>query len=84
MKVGQVVGPKLFAGAWWTIKCLDRTVERTNSFNEVKEDCKTSALVAKGYALNGKRLDKEFADYVQAANIQPFRPYYRDAVSFKK
>lgn len=80
MKVGQQIGPRKFAGAWWIIRCLDKQPAKKRSFEEVKDEARTGAMLAKGLPVNSKKTQAAFEGFQRKANVQAFWTYYKDAV----
>ena len=80
MAVGQRSEPVKFGGAWWIIRCNDKTAAKTVPFDTVKDECRLGARVAKGMKLHGKDVEDRFKQFQQAANIQAFWRQYENAV----
>ena len=83
-KIGQRAGPVQIAGAWWIIQVLDRKLSRTLPFDQVRNECRTGALLLKGTPVNGKQVQADFEVYRKSANIQAFWPEYKPAVDQMK
>ncbi len=83
MKIGDQIGPREFVKAWWIIKCLEKQPEVVQSFEKVKTECRTGALMMKGLPLNGKKVQDGFAAYQKDAKVQAFWRQYENAVSPK-
>jgi parvulin-like peptidyl-prolyl isomerase len=81
MKVGEQMGPRRFAGAWWIIRCVDRKPEKTLPFEQVKDECRTGAMLLKGIPANAKKVQEGFEEFQKKANIQAFWTQYKQAVS---
>lgn len=84
LKIGQQIGPQKFAGAYWIIRCLEKTSERTLSFPQVKEECRTQVLLSKGAPKNTDKLKKDFETFRNQARIQAFWDRYSDFANKSK
>lgn len=80
MKVGDMKGPVKMAGAWWVIRCLDKTPAKTQTYAQAREEAKTGALLMKGIPANTQKLQKDYAEFQRKARIQAFWKQYADAV----
>lgn len=83
MKIGDEVGPRQFAGAWWIIRCMDKKAAVTRSYDDVKDDCLTGAAVLKGGEANVKQAQAAFVEFQKDSKLQSFWPNYADAVKMK-
>jgi foldase protein PrsA len=81
MKVGETLGPKRFANAWWIIRCLDKKAAHTQPFDEVKEECRLGALLAKGLPVNGAKVQSDFQEFARKSNLQAFWGQYKSAIT---
>lgn len=81
LKIGEQLGPRKFAGAWWLIRCLDKKPAVTRPFEEVKEECKTGAMLTKGLPANAPKTQTDFADFQKKATVQAFWERYKNAVN---
>ena len=79
MAVGQQTEGQ-FAGAGWIIRCVGKAPERVVPFEQVKAECREGALLAKGMAKNGKKIEEEFAAYRRSARLEALWPRYQRAV----
>lgn len=78
LKVGEVMGPRMYLDEWWIFKCLDRTPSRVQPFDAVEYDCRLGALLQKGARLNGTQFQDELQAFYRKARVQAFWPQYRD------
>jgi foldase protein PrsA len=83
MEVGQQIGKTRIAGAWWILRCVNKTPLRSVPFEQVSEECHDGALLAKGTAMNGKRIDGDFNAFREAAHIEAFTPGYKELTGGK-
>lgn len=81
MKVGDQMGPVLFANQWWIFRCQDKAAATTIPYTQVQDQCLTGAKLAKGTALNAKRIQQEFADFQHSSNLQAFWPQYQKVIA---
>jgi parvulin-like peptidyl-prolyl isomerase len=81
LKIGQMIGPRQFAKAWWIIRCLDKKPEKIVPFEQVKEQCRTGAMLMKGLPANAGKVQQDFVEFQKKAKIQAFWTRYRDTVS---
>jgi len=80
LEVGKISSPVEIGGAWWIIRCNDKTPTTTIPFEQVKDDCKLGARVAKGAQLHAKDIETQFKQFQQSSNIQAFWQKYQNAV----
>lgn len=80
LEVGKISSPVEIGGAWWIIRCNDKAPTTTVPFDQVKDDCKLGARVAKGAKLHAKEIEDQFKQFQQSSNIQPFWQQYQNAV----
>ncbi len=78
MQPGSQCEPRLVAGFWWIIRCLQHNPEKTDTFDSVQEDCNTAVLLMKGVQKNGEALKKEEEEFVKKSNIDILNPQYQD------
>jgi len=83
MKVGALMPPRQFAGAWWIIRCLDKQAEVIIPFEKVKEECRQGALLLKGLPKNGQKVNKDYDEYHKTVRVQAFWKRYKDAIENK-
>ncbi len=76
---GQQVDKVKVAGAWWTIRCIEKSPERTDSFEQVQAECRTGAMLTKGLPANAAALQADFAAFRKAADVKIVSPDYRAA-----
>jgi len=81
--VGDMKGPTKMAGAWWIIRCLDKTPAKTQTYAQAREDAKTGALLTKGIPANTQKLQQEYGEFQRKARIQAFWKQYADAVKVR-
>ena len=81
--VGQQLGPKLFAGTWWIIRCLDKKVEETQPYAKVADDCRLGAQLSKVSPDTIKTIEAGYAKFQTESNVQAFWPRYKQAVTLK-
>jgi parvulin-like peptidyl-prolyl isomerase len=84
MKVGEMTTPQQFSGKWWIIRCLDHTRARVQPFEEVADESRIGAMVAKGLAVNEQQIRAGFAEFQRNANLQVFYPQYADIVNLSR
>ncbi len=85
MKIGDQIGPVFFAPPgtaasapkWWIFRCQDKSPAVTVPYSQVQDQCLTGAKLAKGTALNSRRIQQEFLDFQHTANLQAFWPQYQ-------
>ncbi len=80
MKIGETIGPRSFAKAWWIIRCLDKKLSQKKTFEQVKEQAKTGAELVKGIPANSKKVQQQFEDFQKKANLQAFWPQFKDVI----
>ncbi|HZP80906.1 MAG TPA: peptidyl-prolyl cis-trans isomerase [Chthonomonadaceae bacterium] len=83
MKVGEQIDLVKIAGAYWIIRCVGKQAEATVPFEQVKEECRTGALLSKGMAANGKTVQEQYAAFQKEADIKALWPQYQEAVEKK-
>ncbi len=81
LKVGDQVGPVFFTNQWWIFRCQDKAPAATIPYAQVHDQCVTGAKLAKGTALNSKRIQQEFLDFQHTANLQAFWPQYQRVIA---
>lgn len=89
MKIGDQVGPVFFAPPgtspsapkWWIFRCQDRAPAVTVPYSQVQDQCLTGAKLAKGTALNSRRIQQEFLDFQHTSNLQAFWPQYQRVIA---
>ena len=81
MKVGSQMGPVFFANQWWIFRCQDKAAATTLPYSQVQEQCLTGAKLAKGTAVNSKRIQQEFTDFQHSSNLQAFWPQYQKVIA---
>ncbi len=81
MKIGDQIGPVLFSGKWWIFRCQDKAPAATVPYSQVRDQCLTGAKLAKGTALNSRRIQQEFSDFQRTSNLQAFWPQYQRAIA---
>lgn len=84
MKVGDSLGPKNFAGAWWIIRCLEKQPEYTLKFDDVKGQCEIGAKLVKAGPDAVKKAETGFAEFQKEADIKAFWPQYTEALKIKE
>jgi len=80
LKIGETSEPRKFANKWWIIRCVDKTPEKVSPFEEVNDDCKRRALLAKALPNAAKQVSADFESYKKKALIQVFWRQYQDAL----
>jgi len=83
MNVGSQIGPVFFARQWWIFRCQDKSPAATVPYAQVQDQCLTGAKLAKGTALNSKRIQQEFTDFQHSSNLQAFWPQYQKVVAVR-
>jgi len=73
---GEQFGPRLFNGAWWIVRCRDKSPAITQSFDRVKELCREGARVRKGVSRNAARIQADFLKYRHDSPVQVFWDKY--------
>lgn len=81
MKVGDQIGPVFFADKWWIFRCQDKSPAATVPYSQVQDQCLVGAKLAKGTALNSRRIQQEFLDFQHTSNLQAFWPQYQRAIA---
>lgn len=81
MKVGGQMGPVFFANQWWIFRCQDKAAATTLPYSQVQEQCLTGAKLAKGTAVNSRRIQQEFTDFQHSSNLQAFWPQYQKVIA---
>ncbi len=81
MKIGDQIGPIFFSGKWWIFRCQDKAPAVTVPYAQVQDQCLTGAKLAKGTALNSKRIQQEFLDFQHTSNLQAFWPQYQRTIA---
>lgn len=89
MKIGDQIGPVFFAPPgtsesapkWWIFRCQDKAPAVTIPYSQVQDQCLTGAKLAKGTALNSRRIQQEFLDFQHTSNLQAFWPQYQRAIA---
>lgn len=81
MRIGQQIGPRQYANAWWIIRCLDRRPAAVRPLKDVMDDCRAGTLIAKGLPANGKRAEQQFASFKKGATVQAFWKRYEMALA---
>ncbi len=81
MNVGSQIGPVFFARQWWIFRCQDKAPAMTIPYAQAQDQCLTGAKLAKGTALNSKRIQQEFTDFQHSSNLQAFWPQYQRVVA---
>jgi len=80
IKIGSQVGPVNIANVWWIIRCMDKTLEKTLTYNAVHDECRIGAILLKGVKQNKAKVEAEYAEFRKKSNVQAFWPQYKDAV----
>lgn len=62
---------------YWIIHCVNHRPQRKLPFDQVKEDCRTGAMMVKGNRENPNILK----DYIKQADIKALWPQYKDVLS---
>ncbi len=73
---GQRLGPRLFANAWWIIRCEAKTPAVTQPYAAVQEPCRLGAQLQKGVPANAASLSQDFKAFQRQAPIQLFWDRY--------
>jgi parvulin-like peptidyl-prolyl isomerase len=81
--VGQMIGPKQFAGTWWIIRCLDKKAEETQPYAKAAEDCHVGAQLSKVSPDTIKAIEAGYVKFQTESNVQAFWSQYRQAVTLK-
>lgn len=81
LKIGDTFGPKLRLGKYWIIRCLNKSAEKTQKFEDVKEECREGVLREKGNRERGFILKADLLDFSKKARIQAFWPKYKAAAA---
>lgn len=81
MKIGDQIGPISFVNKWWIFRCQDKAAAVTVPYAQVQDQCLTGAKLAKGTALNSRRIQQEFLDFQHTANLQAFWPQYQRVIA---
>ena len=81
LKVGDQLGPVLFAGKWWIFRCQNKAPATTIPYAQVQEQCLTGAKLVKGTAQNSQRIQQEFLDFQHQSNLQAFWPQYQRVIA---
>ena len=81
MKIGSQLGPVNIAKVWWIIRCVDKTSEKIQPYDTVREECRTGAALLKGVKENKAKVEAEYAEFRKNANVQAFWQQYKEAVS---
>src|SRR5579871_573221 len=76
MKVHGQLSPRRFAGFWWIIRCLDKTPETIQPYEQVREYCRRGALVAKGFSAHARQTQQDFTAFCKGSQVQVFWPQY--------
>ena len=77
LKQGQQVDHVKIDGAYWIIRCLAHAPAAVDPYAQVRDDCLSSAAMAKGIQQNGPAVEAAYAAYRQTAKVQIFRPGYQ-------
>ncbi len=83
MKVGERIGPRNFAGAWWIIRCLDKKPEQTLKYEDVKSECMVGAKLVKAGPDAGKKVQAGFDEFQKDSKLKAFWPQYSEAVKIE-
>ncbi len=83
MNVGNQLGPVFFARQWWIFRCQDKAPATTVPYAQVQDQCITGAKLAKGTAVNSRRIQQEFTDFQHSSNLQAFWPQYQKVVAVR-
>lgn len=83
MAIGEQMGPVLLAGSWYIARCLDKKPEVLRPFEEVKDECRHNALMAKGLPANAEKVRDEYRKFMKDANIRAFWPEYKYIIGAK-
>lgn len=83
MKVGDRIGPRQFAGAWWIIRCLDKRPAQTLPFEEVKTECEIGAKLVKAGPETAKKVETRFAEFQKNAEVKAFWPQYSEVIKIQ-
>lgn len=78
MNVGETRGPVRLGGTWWIVRCRDKRRAETLSFQQVKEECRTAALLKKGIPANAPKQQQEFVSFRHNAAIKAFWKQYEE------
>ena len=81
LKIGDQIGPAFFSGKWWIFRCQDKAAAVTVPYSQVQDQCLTGAKLAKGTALNSRRIQQEFLDFQHTSNLQAFWPQYQRVIA---
>ena len=76
LKPGDQIDSIKINGAWWLIRCLEKSPETTLPFEQVKEECRTGAQLTKGLPANLGPMQSAYADFQKSAVIT-LAPEYR-------
>lgn len=80
LNVGDLLGPKRYAGLWWIVRGMDRSPAATAPFEDVEEECLKGARLQKGLARNSHHLQSEQAAFEKSVAIQVFSNRYQSVV----
>jgi parvulin-like peptidyl-prolyl isomerase len=83
LRVGDMLGPRNIAGAWWIIRLLDKRIEATRPYEAVKWDCRDAALQARVTPEAEQRAQAGYVDFAQHSVVQAFWERYSRAVAQK-
>lgn len=81
MKIGQMIGPRKFAGKWWIIQCIDHQAAAVEPFNQAKDACRQAVLLSKVTKSDFESVQKGYGDFQKSSVIQAFWPEYKSAVT---
>jgi parvulin-like peptidyl-prolyl isomerase len=79
MKIGQMIGPRSFAGKWWIIRCIDRKEASSQPFDQVKDECRQAVLLGKLTKGDANKIQEGYKNYQKNCVIQAFWPEYKAA-----
>jgi len=78
LQVGQQIDNFPAGKTTWIIRCIGRKPGFLVPFDQVKEECRDGAAIAKGLQTNGATLQAEKAAITKSATITVFWPSQRD------
>ena len=85
LRIGETTGVEKIMGAWWIIRCMDKTDAATVPFDQVREQCRTGARLAKGRQAGAAQVEADFEAFARDnAPLVLWEPYAPDVSGRKR
>ncbi len=80
LQPGETTRPQKLMGAWWIMRCEEKTPAQTLPFAQVQAQCRREARLVKAQRAQGTQVEADFEKYCRSVSVQVFWQRYAATV----